>query len=114
MRHIVEHFEGYVTEVKEDTFWARCEDVDGDEWEMEIITDKVLTDEEREYLQLGAIFDWVLFSDETQWFIFYKEVWTQEEIDAAKEAAKEFIEFFNNNNKEETNNGDRKRESSVS
>ena len=94
MRNVIEHFEGYVTQVCDDTFWVEFEDIAGNMEMAEVITDKVLNDEEREYLQQGAIFDWIFFSDESNQFIFYKERWTKEEIEHAEREAKRLVAKF--------------------
>jgi hypothetical protein len=95
MRHIIEHFEGYVTEVGENTFWGRYEDIAGTEELAEFITEKVLfTDEDKEFLQEGAYFDVIFYSDESMEFNFIKEYWTQEQIDAAHKEAEELVKFF--------------------
>lgn len=95
MRHIIEHFEGYVTEVEEDTFWGEYEDISGQREIAEFITDKVLlTEEDREFLTEDAYFDLIFYNDDTVEFSFIKEYWTQKELDDALERAKEFIKFF--------------------
>ena len=95
MRHVIEHFQGYVTGVGEDTFWGRYEDIAGQEEEAEFITEKVLfTDEDKEWLQEGAYFDMIFYNNETFEFKFIKEYWTQEDIDRAKKEAEELVKFF--------------------
>ena len=95
MRNVIEHFEGYVTEVCENTFWGIYEDIAGQEEMAEFITNKVLfTDEDKEFLQEGAYFDVIFYSDESMEFKFIKEYWTQEEIDAAHKEAEELVKFF--------------------
>jgi len=95
MRNVIEHLEGYVTEVCEDTFWGEYEYIDGQREIAEFITDKVLfTDEDKEFLQAGAYFDVIFYSDESMEFKFIKEYWTQKQIDAAHKEAEELIKFF--------------------
>jgi hypothetical protein len=95
MRHVIEHFEGYVTEVGENTFWGDYEDIAGQREQAEFITDKVLfTDEDKEFLQEGAYFDVIFYNDETLEFKFIKEYWTQEQIDAAHKEAEKLVKFF--------------------
>jgi len=95
MRNVIEHFEGYVLEVKDETFWGRYVDIAGQEEQAEFITDKVLfTDEDKEFLQEGAYFDVIFYNDESMEFKFIKEYWTQEQIDAAHKEAVKLVKFF--------------------
>lgn len=94
IRHVIEHFTGHVQSVEKDTFWIRYCDIAGNEEQAEAITDKILIDVEKEYLAIGMYFDWVFYSDSTYEFWFCKDVWTQEEIDRAREEAEELIKYF--------------------
>ncbi len=91
MSHIVEIWDGYVTEICDDSFWCRLEDEDGDEYEASFGF-HIIPEHEKEFLSLGAILNIGFLNDGGFIFNFYKEVWTQKEIDEAKKRADEFIE----------------------
>ena len=93
MRHVIETFEGFVLSVDDEKFWCRVEDLDGDEYEMELITDKITfgSEEDKDWIAEGAPFVWTLFSDDSHSFVFWKEVWTEEQIADAEKRAEELI-----------------------
>jgi len=91
MQHVVDFIEGYVTEVNPASFWTRCE-IEGDEYMVEFIREgTVLTEDEKEYVEVGAGFVIGILNTNGTIFNFSKEVWTQAEIDEAKKSAEELI-----------------------
>jgi len=93
VKNVIDDFEGYVTEVHENTFWVRFWDQDEQEMEMEMITKKVLQD--TEYLKPGIPCYWTFFSDGTFDFQLIVEFWTQEQLDKAKQEAAELMKKLN-------------------
>lgn len=95
MRHVIEHFEGHVTGISDNFFWVEYEDIQGNREQAQVIKSKIIMDKEDwDFLQIGAFFDWVFFSDDSYKFAFLKERWTQEEIDKAEIEAKQMTELF--------------------
>jgi hypothetical protein len=93
--HVVEHFEGHVTGISENFFWVEFEDIQGNREEAQVRKDKIIMDQDDwDWLQVGAFFDWVFFNDGSYKFSFVKERWTAEDIEYAKQRAKFLAEKF--------------------
>lgn len=95
IRHVLEDFEGYVSSgpCEDGTFWVTVIDLDEDEEFMQVIIEKIPT-EEHKYIKLGAYFYWTIYNDGTYDFKFSRKVWTQEQIDEAYKQATEMAKIF--------------------
>ena len=94
---IIEEFNGYVISVEEDSFWLAYTDMQGDELQMELKMSFLDEDhpEEKPWLNEGQYFRWRFMKNPDMpdiaddEFVFYKRVWSEEEIARIKKKAEE-------------------------
>lgn len=90
MFHIkAKRYEGYVSEILEDGFVGIINELN----QIVEFPNSILSEEDARWLSeagVGAIFDWDLGPDYSC-FSFFKERWTQEELDEAKEKARKWM-----------------------
>ena len=87
-RPFTEWFEGVVTDVGEDSFWADLQDVRHPKYPIEVVEMALsnVEDEKRKFVREGAVF--YLTATSEQWIIEFKEdVWTESQISECKEKA---------------------------
>lgn len=99
---IEQKWNGVVTEIDGSTFWARLQDqtVPSNPEEIAQIPFASVAEEERSYIAEGVYFTWTILADEDpsksqSTFEFNKEVWTQQQIDEAKERVKKLLDRLN-------------------
>lgn len=99
---IIEEFNGYVISVEEDSFWIAFTDMQDVDSQMELKMSFLDEDhpEEKLWLNEGQYFRWRFMKnpddpDEAlDEFVFYKRIWSEEEIEEIKKKAEEMCKLL--------------------